>query len=283
MKTASAGMISMLQNNNQFFIADLYTFTLATGEIYRYTDADADIAANGFVFDSNSLNLKRSSIKTSIGIQVDTMNIEVFAKDGDVISSKPFLQALANGYVDGAQVQLERAIMTTFGDTTNGTIKMFLGRVSELSFNRTLAQISVKSMIELLNIKMPRNLYQLSCLHTVYDSGCTVLKSSFLTAGTVLTATNSTLTFTDLKANGFFDQGIIEFTSGQNIGLKRTVKAHTTGNVSLALYLPSTPLTGDTFNIYPGCDRTQSTCDAKFSNLAHFRGYPYIPAPEAIT
>lgn len=283
MKTATAGMIAMLQNNDQFYVADLYTFTLSDGTIYRYTDADADIAAGGFLFDSGSLNLRRSSIKTSVGIQVDNMNIEVLAKDGDVIASKPFLQAIAQGNVDGAQVKLERAIMTTFGDTTNGTIVMFLGRVAEINFNRTTISIEVKSMVELLNIKMPRNLYQLSCLHTVYDTGCTLLKSSFATSGTVLTATNSTLTFTDVTASGYFDQGIIEFTSGSNIGLKRTVKTHTTGSVALALYLPNIPTAGDTFIIYSGCDRTQSTCNTKFLNLAHFRGYPYIPAPESIT
>lgn len=283
MKTATAGMIAMLQNNDQFYVADLYTFTLSDGTIYRYTDADQDITAGGFLFDSGSLNLRRSSIKTSVGIQVDNMNIEVLAKDGDVIASKPFLQAIAQGNVDGAQVKLERAIMTTFGDTTNGTIVMFLGRVAEINFNRTTVSIEVKSMVELLNIKMPRNLYQLSCLHTVYDTGCTLLKSSFATSGTVLTATNSTLTFTDVTASGYFDQGIIEFTGGANIGLKRTVKTHTTGNIALALYLPNIPTAGDTFIIYPGCDRTKSTCSTKFSNLAHFRGYPYIPAPESIT
>lgn len=283
MKTASAGMIAMLQNNNQFYVADLYTFTLSDGAIYRYTDADIDITANGFIFDSGSLYLKRSNIKVSTGLQVDTLTIDTFAKDGDVISSKPFLQALAQGYVDGAQIKLERAIMTTFGDTSNGVIVMFLGRVAEISFNRTGATLTVKSMIELLNIKMPRNLYQLACLHTVYDAGCTLLKSGFLTNGTVTSATSSHIVFSDIKANGYFDQGIIEFTSGANIGLKRTVKTHVTGAIDLALYLPSVPSAGDTFNIYPGCDRTQSTCTTKFSNLSHFRGYPYIPAPEAVT
>jgi uncharacterized phage protein (TIGR02218 family) len=39
------------------------------------------------------------------------------------------------------------------------------------------------------------------------------------------------------------------------------------------------PANGDTFNIYPGCDKKQATCSTKFANLTHFRGFPYIPRP----
>jgi hypothetical protein len=40
------------------------------------------------------------------------------------------------------------------------------------------------------------------------------------------------------------------------------------------------PAPGDTFIAYPGCDKTQSTCSGKFSNLVNFGGSPYIPVPE---
>lgn len=38
---------------------------------------------------------------------------------------------------------------------------------------------------------------------------------------------------------------------------------------------------GDAFTIYPGCDKQQSTCSAKFNNLIHFRGFPYVPENSA--
>jgi hypothetical protein len=43
---------------------------------------------------------------------------------------------------------------------------------------------------------------------------------------------------------------------------------------------PYVPEAGDTFNLVPGCDGRQVTCSAKFNNIVHFRGYPYIPVPE---
>jgi len=282
MKTATAGMKTMLASNNEFFIADLYTFTLLDGTIYRYTSGDGNLTISGNVFDSASLILKRSSISLTIGLQVDTLTIIINPKDGDTMASKPFLKALVQGNIDGATVRLERAIMTTYGDTTNGILTMFVGRISDIAMSRTVATLSVKSMIELLNVQIPKNLYSLSCIHSVYDDGCTLLKSSFATTATVTTATAGTINFTDAKATGYYDQGMIEFTSGLNIGLKRTVKTHVNGSITLSLYLPNIPLVGDTFTLYAGCDRTQATCSAKFSNLSHFRGYPYIPAPEVI-
>jgi len=44
--------------------------------------------------------------------------------------------------------------------------------------------------------------------------------------------------------------------------------------------LPFAPNAGDAFTAYPGCDKTQNTCTAKFNNLANFEGFPYVPAPE---
>jgi hypothetical protein len=44
--------------------------------------------------------------------------------------------------------------------------------------------------------------------------------------------------------------------------------------------LQSTPTPGDTFTVYQGCDHTPGTCASKFSNLANFRGFPYVPPPQ---
>ena len=34
---------------------------------------------------------------------------------------------------------------------------------------------------------------------------------------------------------------------------------------------------GDTFLIVAGCDKQFSTCQAKFDNVANFRGFPHVP------
>ena len=70
------------------------------------------------------------------------------------------------------------------------------------------------------------------------------------------------------------------FCGGANAGLTRTVKSYGSGLFRFALQLPHPPASGDTFTVYPGCPKTQAACKDKFSNLIHFRGYPYVPPAE---
>jgi hypothetical protein len=40
------------------------------------------------------------------------------------------------------------------------------------------------------------------------------------------------------------------------------------------------PVAGDNFVVYKGCDKTMTICQNRFSNLANFRGFPFVPPPE---
>jgi uncharacterized phage protein (TIGR02218 family) len=166
--------------------------------------------------------------------------------------------------------------------TDVGSTILFSGRVSAVQPSRNEIAVDVTSDFELFNVQMPRNLYQPGCIHTLFDSGCALTKSSFLTSGVVTTgSTASVIAATALsQATGYFDLGTILFTSGANQGITRSVKAfvHST-SVEVALPFPSVPAVGDTFSIYPGCDKRLTTCDTKFSNKVHFGGFPFIPTP----
>ncbi|MCU0624551.1 MAG: phage BR0599 family protein, partial [Gemmatimonadaceae bacterium] len=81
-----------------------------------------------------------------------------------------------------------------------------------------------------------------------------------------------------------FDLGIVRFTSGALSGVSRVVRSHVQsgGVLRLVAPLPAAPAPGDGIAVTPGCDKRQATCSSKFSNLARFRGYPYIPVPETL-
>ena len=85
------------------------------------------------------------------------------------------------------------------------------------------------------------------------------------------------------QAAGYFDLGVVKFTSGANNGVARTVKRHTSGQLVTLQPLPAAVANGDTFQVWPGCDKLQGTCSGKFANLARFRGQPYIPMAETVT
>jgi uncharacterized phage protein (TIGR02218 family) len=80
--------------------------------------------------------------------------------------------------------------------------------------------------------------------------------------------------------NTHYDNGQLVFTSGVNNGHIVAVRQYASTTIYFVVPLPAPPLAGDTFTVYPGCDKTQATCTSKFSNLINFGGFPYVPSPE---
>lgn len=281
MKAASPALIALLNSGNSFLVCDLYTLTLADGTMLRMTSADVPIQFGGNTFALTPL-MTRGKSKSVIGIAVDTLDVSILPSASDVLGGVTWPQAVRQGALDGAWVRVERAYLLSWTFIV-GTLVVFYGRVADIDIGRTEIKVQVKSALELLNIQMPRNIYQSVCLHTLYDSGCSVLKSSYTVSGAVSSAsTASGFTTTLTQATGYFDLGVLTFTSGVNYGLKRTVKSFVAGAFTFALPLPFAANWGDSFTVFAGCDKRQATCSAKFGNLSHFRGFAEIPVPETV-
>ena len=260
-------------------MADCYTLTLRTGTILTYTNADVPVVMNGFTFAANAVLIDGLAFKCAMGLEVDQQHISIAARPTDTVGGVAFLVAIHHGVLDGCMVQRERAFLSAWNTTPIGSIVLFKGRVTQVdSVGRTGAEVTVASDLVLLDIDMPRNFYQPTCAHTLYDSGCGLLKSAFGTAGTVA-AGSSASTIVWSGSQSIFTQGTLVFTSGTNVGASVGVRSATGSALSLSYPLPSAPGVGDAFIVYQGCDHTSATCQAKFNNLANFRGFPFVPPP----
>lgn len=281
MKSASTQMIALLNSGQQFYKADLYTFTLKSGVVLRYASWDTDIVTGGNTYSANKLLFKRSKTKLVIGVEVDTLAMEVTAGPNDLFNGVPFLQSCQQGQLDGATVRLDYAVMSVAGVPTEGVVIQFSGSVADLEINRMRAMISVKSPFDLLNIQLPRVSYQPQCYHTLYDGGCKLMRATYLVSSSVNSGSNrSTLNCSLAQAAGYFDMGRLAFTSGVNNGLLRSVKQYLPGQIVLSYPLPVAPTVGDTFTVLPGCDKLYTTCVNKYNNKANFGGTPFVPVPE---
>lgn len=292
MKNVTPQLLALMASR-QFYYATLFKFTLRGGTVLRYTDGDRNITMDGDVYEAGGYDGvlvnagdNRVSMSWHIGLQVDTVTFDV-APRGGAVAGVPWLQALRLGAFDGAEVEILYAFMPTYGDTSVGGVVAFTGLVAEVTANRAVATFEVNSHLELLDKNMPRNLFQPGCTNTLFDTGCALLKAAYTKTSAALTAatTTSFRASTNLpEAAGYYTLGVVTFTSGANAGFSRAVKAHTKAGsqstFTLLSPLPAAPANGDTFTIYPGCDKTQATCQAKFANLANFRGYPYVPENE---
>ncbi len=290
-----------------FLMADLFKFTLANGTILRYTSYDGDLSVmegaspsptGPYTYMGISTDgvpyLTRGQTRSLIGVEVDTLQVNFLTNSGVVINGIPIAQFAQQGGFDGATMELDRLFMNpaTPGATTPGYLIQFVGQVAEVESTRTGILINVNSMLQLLNVQLPRNLYQAGCVHALFDTGCALVRASYasnnsvVAAGSSTTVINNTLT---VPLGGSFAQGKVVFTSGVNNGLVRTIKSYATGVITLAFPLPVACGNGDTFTAYPGCDKQQATCmtfqvapnSAPNGNLANFRGFPYIPVSEA--
>src|SRR6185295_7332134 len=254
--------------NRQWAVNDIYAFTLPTGSVLRYTDADQDLTVNGVLYSSGmqigpyvDTTGNRSRATWKLGIETDTMMLDIVPNQAS-IAGIAFLVACQQGAFDGAEFKRSRIFMPTFGDTRRGPVPIFVGRVAEVDVGRSKAVFNINSHMELLDQQFPRNLYQPGCVNNLGDAACTVNLTTLAVAGTVLAGSTASLISANLAAFaqiGRFDLGKLTFTSGGLTGFSRTIKtalAGTPGSISLAFNFPATPQAGDTFNLSPGCDKT---------------------------
>lgn len=283
-ESSPGALAAFLNSSTQCYMADLYTITLSGGAQLRYTSADAPVTVNGTTFGLGP-GLQRGKTKVSLGIAVDTLSLTVAADSGVTVNGVAMLPFLAGGGLDAASLRLERAFARAPGAAWVGTVGLFSGRVTDVQTSRSGASVTVSSESELLNVMVPRNVYQPSCSNTLFDSTCGLSKlaAGVGAAASVGTqAARNTFTTSTAFADGTYSQGFAVGVAGANEGVGRTIKAQKAGVITTIQPWPSPVAVGDTFTLYPGCDKTQGTCSAKFNNLVHFRGQPYVPAPESI-
>jgi uncharacterized phage protein (TIGR02218 family) len=300
MKTASVNLINLLNavraGTRNLYMCNLYIFQLVgagvqslDGPTIRYTDHDVDIVVDGNTY--KSMTIGKGDILEKTGCDVDDCKINIFYDNTVTISGGATLfNALQSGAFDGAQVTIYRLfnpnpwVYPQTPIAVDYMLLRFIGRMDVESCKINSAELTIKSYTELLNVQVPVNLYMPNCLNTLYGPVCTLNQTSFAVSGTITSSsTNHILNTSISQATGYFDLGRMTFTSGQNSGAMRTIKTQTNGTLTMANYWGFVPQIGDAFTIYPGCDLTKSTCQTKFSNLIHFKAFPFIPQPETIT
>lgn len=82
----------------------------------------------------------------------------------------------------------------------------------------------------------------------------------------------------------YFQEGHLLWTSGDNSGQAIEVKSYDDATREMMLFLKMRdPISvGDQFTVLPGCDKTKTTCIAKFGNMVNFQGEPDIPGEDQV-
>ena len=289
MKNVTTAMLNFLQSSaaDSLYLADLIQIALIDGTTLYVTNGQLDIIYGGNTYSASGLGAwQRGRVSTKLGMQGTSMDLTVTADELTLVPGRPcsIIQGINLGLFDGATVTVYTAYMPTYGDTSLGVETKFVGQWGEArKIGRTSAEVQCQSFLFLLNQPMPKALLQSSCRWALFGAGCTLNQSAYTSVNTVGSgSTQSTVNAatTITQANGYFTQGIIKFTSGQNLNLSTLVKLHNGQVLSLEPALLFPVAVGDQFQISAGCDHQIVTCQTKFNNLTNFGGTPFIPNPE---
>lgn len=286
MKQASEKLNQLLLNSPMFYIADLYTITLTSGAILRYTNCDIALRIGAQTF--APFLIERTGTKQARGISVDEVNLTITVDRRDTIpGGLTFMQGVVGGAFENAILQLDRVFspdpfrlnMTPI--SAEYVLLWWIGLFNVDSAGGNTVEATAASMTQLLNVKFPRNLYYPPCIYTLGDVGCKVDLNRFQVTGqaaadSTRSLIKSNLTFT----NGYLTQGSITFASGKNTNVTRSIRTNASGDVYVVLPFLSAPQPGDSFHVLPACDKSMNCCRYRFNNLSNFRGYPFIPVPE---
>ena len=182
------------------------------------------------------------------------------------LASTGILAAVASGLFDAASITVYTAY---FGAGQYGTIPAggietkFQGTITSVkSLNRVKVEFECGDPLYLANQKVPNRTFQPSCPWSFCDSNCTLSAASYTVAFTAKSgSTQFVLTPVTLsQAAGYFTEGVVTCTAGDNVGLSQTVKLHASGEPYLMNPWLLPVNAGDTFSVIAGCDKTMTSC-----------------------
>lgn len=151
--------------------------------------------------------------------------------------------------------------------------------VSEVSFTNVNSIIQISTVAVLLQTELPRYFYQFQCNHELYGAECGVAPS--FVSGTILVidsgdTRNIRLSVT-IPADALL--GVI------TVGTEHRLIRQADGTQDIVILEPFINASvNDSFSAHDkGCDRSYTTCVAKFSNGVKFGGMPFIPKRNIFT
>lgn len=264
------------------------------------TDADVDIAtySGSPVWDSKSVRIDQANSQMQAhwkrGLDVDT-SVIVFAPRltnditgaafPDKIGNIPWIEAAKSGIFSAVDIQIDRAYFPSWGSyqtqkTPTGVLTIFAGQAVEVDCTDTTVVVTLNDYRQLLATMIPPDIYEGQCKWTLFDQGCRLIAANFRSTGTLIAGSTKTSLLTTALTplgSGTFKLGRIRMTSGNNAGFVRTITDWTAPNViSLMNPFPFDVQIGDAFEAFPGCNKTEDTCDL-FANRDNFGGYKTIP------
>lgn len=252
---------------------ELYRFA-RNEDIWTYTSSPEAVTYNSEVYlpvpiGRNNIELKDELAKANLEIQMDTDN--------------PMAVTLLNYIFDGI------VTFTLFLQEDAAFSTLWKGRLANIKPSNSKFILNFESIATSMRRPGLRARYQRNCRHALYHRGCSLDLEDFAVNALAVSVDHNILEVPDaaLEPDGYYLGGMVRAPDGT----LRMIIAHTGAYLKLTRQFNNVLIgVGYGYNygnlyggepveiiLYPGCDRTKSTCISKFNNLENFGGFPYIP------
>lgn len=256
--------------------------TRPDGAVFGFTSADVAASIGGVDYDPFP-GLTISNIVTTAGLGVDNLELSTI-DDGTVFTRADILSKRWNN-------SDFTIIRYRWDSPASGSEPILAGTLGEVKLQRGALRVELRGLQQYLqqpvgevSSKTCRNRVGVNDGITTF---CNVDLSDFTYGGSVSSAPSSQFfvsadflnTDSDgIVADGFFDDGLLTWTTGLNAGDTVKVKTHASGGFTLALPMFQGITVGDEFVVSAGClKRLEEDCRDKFDSVLDFNGEPHRP------
>lgn len=276
MKAISAPLLAHLQSG-ALTVAKCWKLTRTDGEVFGFTDHDVDLDIGGVIYDASS-GFTPSDIETRGELQVAQLDADGMLRSEAITES-----GVTAGLWDFAEVEIFRV---NYNDLTQGIEWIRRGWLGQVSVGRTGIHAEIRGLAQALQQRIVETV-QPGCLADLFDARCKLIADDFDVPGSVGAILSPQRQWTDAgltQIPAYFTWGKVTWTAGSNVGLSMEVRAHAAGgNILLAQPMPYEISVGDSYIIWPGCQkRFAEDCGTKFSNQVNFRGFPHLPGGDVL-
>lgn len=244
--------------------------------VQTYCTADLPVIVDGLTY-ASSPGLDLSAIASSSDFSVDNLQLDLLPDEDEL----PLSEIIA-GLWDFAKFSVFEV------DYTNpdlGTRFLKRGTMGEVQVLRQGFSIEFRGLKQALQQPIGA-VTQRTCRARLGDELCRVDLTPWTFSLTITTVTSRQVfgASAATQADGFFQEGSVECTAGDNVGFREKVRGFAGGTFTTAKAMPFDVQVGDVFTAIAGClKRRDEDCVAKFANPLNFQAEPDLVGVDVLT
>lgn len=178
-------------------------------------------------------------------------------------------------------------ILGGHSDDLTSFLPIWIGQIKSPDWKYPVVEFLTENLGSSMRRMGLRRKSSIPCGHSLYGPQCGLARDDFKVPGTASTANGRYLLVPQVVGtlNGYFAGGYVTWLNSVTSNPERRMIVWSDGSTGqLTLNAPVIGLPeGNALNLYPGCDRTITTCHGKFNNSLNHGGFPYMPTVNPFT